>query len=98
MTRKKRFLLGAVVLVSTALGLYAYSRNGDAPVSFRTATIDRGDVVAPAGATVEVGTQVTGTIGSLNPDFNSKVEKDEVVARLEPSLFESRLTEARANR
>ena len=105
MTRKKRFLLGAVVLVSTALGLYAYSRNGDAPVSFSTATIDRGDVVATVGATgtveavatVQVGTQVTGTIWSLNADFNSKVEKAEVVARLEPSLFESRLTEARAN-
>ena len=105
MTRKKRLVLGALVLASTALGLYAYSRSGDAPVSFSTATIDRGDVVATVGATgtveavatVQVGTQVTGTIWNLYADFNSLVEKDQVVARLEPSLFESRLSEAKAN-
>ena len=105
MTRKKRSILGGFLLASTALGLYAYSRSGDAPVSFSTATIDRGDVVATVGATgtveavatVQVGTQVTGTIWNLYADFNSRVEKDQVVARLEPSLFESRLSEAKAN-
>jgi HlyD family secretion protein len=105
MTRKKRFILGALLLAATALGLYAYSRSGGTPVSFSTATIDRGDVVATVGATgtveavatVQVGTQVTGTIWNLYADFNSRVEKDQVVARLEPSLFESRLSEAKAN-
>ena len=60
---------------------------------------DRGDVVEVVGATgtlqavttVQVGSQVSGTIQSLNADFNSTVKKGQVVARLDPSLFEARL-------
>lgn len=105
MTKRKGILIALLVLVSTALGFYAYSKNGAEAISLSTATVDRGDVVATVGATgtveavstVQVGTQVTGTIWKLYADFNSQVQKNQVVARLEPSLFESRLTEAKAN-
>ena len=83
--------VGAVVL----LGLRA--RNG-AP-RYVTAPVDRGDIAEVVGATgalqavttVQVGSQVSGTIASLNADFNSVVKKGQVVARLDPSLFEARL-------
>ena len=45
---------------------------------------------------VEVGSQVSGTIGSLNVDFNSPVSAGQVLARLEPAAFHARLTEAEA--
>jgi HlyD family secretion protein len=44
-----------------------------------------------------VGSQVSGTIASLAADFNSQVKKGQVVARLEPSLLQAQVDQARAN-
>jgi HlyD family secretion protein len=49
-----------------------------------------------ASATVEVGTQVSGVVQSLEVDFNSFVRAGQVVARLEPSLYRAALERARA--
>ena len=64
----------------------------------------RGDVIAKVNATgtlqpvttVQVGTQVSGTIKALHADFNSEVQKGQVVAELEPSLFQTQVEQARA--
>jgi len=72
---------------------------------FTTGAIDRGDVVEVVGATgileavttVQLGSQVSGTIQSLYADFNSTVKKGQVVARLDPSIFDARLGQAQAN-
>src|SRR5262249_32393023 len=45
---------------------------------------------------VDVGSQVSGTIQSLAVDFNSIVKKDQVLARLDPALFQASLDSARA--
>ena len=65
--------------------------------------MDRGDIVEVVGATgtlqavttVQVGSQVSGTIQSLHADFNSPCKKGQVIARLDPSLFQARLAQAR---
>ena len=44
-----------------------------------------------------MGTQVSGTILQLNADFNSLVRKGQVLARLDPSLFQTQIEQARAN-
>ena len=49
-----------------------------------------------AVTTVEVGSQVSGTISSLHADFNSRVRKGQVLARLEPSLFQTQVEQAEA--
>ena len=46
--------------------------------------------------TVEVGTQVSGTIKTLGADFNSQVRKGQVVAELDPSLFETQVAQEQA--
>ena len=46
--------------------------------------------------TVQVGTQVSGTIKALHADFNSEVQKGQVVAELDPSLFQTQVEQARA--
>ena len=69
------------------------------------ATVDRGDVVEVVGATgtleavttVQIGSQVSGTIQSLYADFNSTVKKGQVIARLDPSILDARLGQAQAN-
>ena len=45
---------------------------------------------------ISVGTQVSGTIASIDVDFNSKVRKGQVLARLDPSTFEAQLAQAQA--
>ena len=68
-------------------------------------TLNRGDVVDTVGATgaleavttVQVGSQVSGIIEALYADYNSIVREGEVIARLEPSLFETQIEQARAN-
>src|SRR5262245_38746370 len=104
MKRRRRLLYGAgVVIVGAALLITV--RGGSEPPAFETALVDRGDVVEVVGATgileavttVQVGSQVSGTVAWLGADFNSQVKKGQVVARLEPSLFEARVAQARSN-
>ena len=103
-SRKRWIAIGAAVLVGAA-AVAVLLRGRAAPARYATAPVDRGDVrevVGSTGAlqavqTVQVGSQVSGTIQELSVDFNSKVEKGQVIARLDPSLFEARLGQAQAN-
>jgi RND family efflux transporter MFP subunit len=52
-------------------------------------------IVEPA-RTVNVGTQISGTIQTLEADFNSRVTKGQIIARLDPALYDLQLTQARA--
>ena len=102
--RGRRFVWVGLAALALAGG-YALLRERAAPTRFTTGTVDRGDVVEVVGATgtleavttVQLGSQVSGTIESLHADFNSTVKKGQVVARLDPSIFEARLGQARAN-
>jgi HlyD family secretion protein len=100
----RRTWVALAVIVAAAAAFLAF-RSRDKDVTYQTAAVDRGDIVDVVGATgalqavttVQVGSQVSGTIDSLNADFNSRVKKDQVVARLETSTFDARLSQARAN-
>ena len=103
--RNRGLLIGlALAVLAVAAGWFVLRGRGEAP-RYSTGTADRGDVVEVVGATgtleavttVQLGSQVSGTIQTLNADFNSTVKKGEVVARLDPSLFEARRGQARAN-
>ncbi len=100
----------AIVLVVLALvgaaGYWIYKVRYEAPPpSVMTSPVTRGDIVDAVGAsgtleavtTVQVGTQVSGTIQELYADFNSIVRKGQVIARLDPSLFTTQIDQARAN-
>jgi len=100
----RRTWIALAVVVAAAAALLAF-RGRDKEVQYQTTTVDRGDIVDVVGATgtlqavttVQVGSQVSGTVDSLGADFNSRVKKDQVVARLETSTFDARLSQARAN-
>ena len=47
--------------------------------------------------TVQVGAQVTGAVQSLGADYNSIVRRGQVLARLDPAVFETQAEQARAN-
>jgi HlyD family secretion protein len=103
----KRKLSIAIALVAvtglSAAAMYA-RRDGEAPV-VATDAVSRGSILTVINATgtleavdtVQVGTQVSGTIQSLSADFNSIVRKGQVLARLDPSLIQAEIERARAN-
>jgi HlyD family secretion protein len=107
---KKGLKKGLYGVVGLALlgggGYYGYLRyKGEKPMmQLVTATVSRGSVVQGIDATgrlqavttVQVGSQVSGTIKSLYADFNSQVKKGQVVAELEPSLFQTQVEQAEA--
>jgi HlyD family secretion protein len=102
----KRLWLGlAALIVVVGAGVYYY--RGDVAAEtpkLNTAEVTRGGVISTVEATgtleavttVEVSTQVSGTIKTLRADFNSKVSKGQVVAELDPSLFETQVAQERA--
>lgn len=101
----KKILTVIVVLIIAAIAAFTFSRGkSDAP-NFRTEKISRGDIVSMVTAagtvnavtTVLVGTQVSGTIKEIYVDFNSRVKKGEMIARIDPSTFEAQVEQARAN-
>ena len=75
----------------------------DAP-AYRTAAVERGDVVAAVQAAgtlnavvlVEVGSQISGQVKELYADFNSTVTKGEVIARVAPETYEAKVGQAEA--
>ena len=83
---RRRLLWVLLVPVLLAAGLFLL-RGREEATRFTTGTIDRGDVVEVVGATglleavttVQLGSQVSGTIQSLYADFNSTVKKGQVV-------------------
>lgn len=95
-----------LVVIALAIGLAAAFGLSRAPKQqYFTSRVQRGtinDVVQATGTinavkTVQVGSQVSGTISRLNADFNSHVTKDEVIAQIEPSLFQGAVLQARAD-
>src|SRR5262249_7951434 len=103
MTRVLVVLL-TIAVVGAGAGAY-YMRRGTAEVGVLTSGITRGDIVDTVAATgtlqavttVQVGSQVSGNISYLGADFNSIVKKGQVIARLDPSLFQTQVDQARAN-
>jgi HlyD family secretion protein len=101
-TRKWLIAAGMVVVVGLFV-FFALNRNPQ-PQHFST-KVERGeisDVVEATGTinsviTVQVGSQVSGTITKLNADFNSRVHKGDVVALIDPALFQGALLQAAAD-
>jgi HlyD family secretion protein len=102
----KRLIIGLLIVGAVGAGAGAiYIRRGGPEVQVQTSPVTRGDIVDTVGATgtlqavttVQVGSQVSGNIQMLGADFNSIVKKGQVIARLDPSLFEAQLQQARAN-
>jgi len=103
---RTRLLVSAIVGVGLVASLTYYYRSlgAAAPPAPVTAAVTRGDVVVSVAATgtlepvttVQVGTQVSGTIKALYADYNSEVRKGQIVAELEPSLFQTQVDQARA--
>jgi HlyD family secretion protein len=103
---KKQLIITAlgVVLVGGAGGYFLWGR-GASTEEYITAKVERGNIrntVSATGTlqavtTVLVGSQVSGKITDLFVDFNAIVKKGQVVAQLDPDVYQAQLASQRAN-
>lgn len=106
MKRKKTISLGIGILVAAlaAVGFWRWSTGGK-EASYITAAAQKGNVTQVVTATgslsavitVQVGSQVSGTIDKLYADFNTQVKAGQVVARLNQDKFKATVDQAKAN-
>src|SRR6266404_8462068 len=103
-SNRRKWLLAASVVVVLAIGVTFYFR-GSAQPAYITTVIDRGPIEAAITATgtvnavktVQVGSQVSGNILALYADFNTKVKAGQLVARIDPAIFQAKVDQARAS-
>jgi HlyD family secretion protein len=102
--KKPLILAAATVAAVTGVAAYTHATQSGASSTPILARVTRGAVVDAVDATgtiqpvttVQVGTQVSGTIKSLLADFNTRVRRGQVIAVLEPSLFQTQVEQAKA--
>jgi HlyD family secretion protein len=102
-TKNKWLLLAGLVVLAGIFVVFGLNRTSQ--TQHFTAKVERGeihDVVEATGTinaviTVQVGSQVSGTIAKLNVDFNSRVRKGDVVALIDPALLNGALLQAKAD-
>jgi len=101
--KKYLIITGIILLIASLAGIFFYSRKPE--ISYKTIKIERGTIVSNVAATgnlsavttVQVGTQVSGTIQKLYVDYNSRVKKGEAIAEIDPSLFNASVEQAEGN-
>src|SRR6476661_3537481 len=101
--RNKWTIIGVLLAAIGLLTAFKYESK-NTPQYF-TEKVQKGDiqnVVQATGTinavtTVQVGSQVSGTIQTLAADFNSHVKKNQVIAQIDPSLFQGALLQAKAD-
>ncbi len=100
-------IVGIVVVLAVAAAGYAWyqARQGDGAPRYRTARVERGPlqaVVVASGtlnavSTVQVGSRISGQVTEIYADFNTPVKTGAVLARIDPSGYELRRNQARAD-
>ena len=101
---KKIVLSSLLVLAAVAVGIFFYVKRSPAP-AYKTVKVEKGAIVSTVTATgnlnavvtVQVGTQVSGTIQKLFVDYNSVVKKGQTIAQIDPAIFSSQVEQSRGS-
>src|SRR5262245_64170493 len=94
-----------VLVVTAAVWGYFYVQGRGQSQGYRLGRVERGSLTAAVSATgnlnavitVQVGSQVSGQIKKLYVDFNSPVKKDQLIALIDPEIFEAKVNQAKAD-
>jgi HlyD family secretion protein len=105
MRRLKVWLwLTAAVIGLAVIFLFFFNKNEKTQVAYKTAKVERGKILAVVTSTatvtplntVKVGSQISGNIQQIYVDYNSVVEKDEIIAVIDKAVYKAQLEQARA--
>ena len=103
---QRKTVLVAVAASCAVVGLVTWALlRGQGDTQYRTSTVEHGDINVSISATgnpnavvtVQVGSQVSWTIQSLYADFNTKVTKGQLIARIDPAALQARVDHGQAN-
>lgn len=101
----KKIVIAIVLAAVVAFAGYMYFRKDNGVSQYRTSKVEKGEIVDAitstgtinAVTTVSVGSQVSGTLQQIFVDFNSRVNKGQVIALIDPRLLDAAVDQARAN-
>lgn len=96
--------IGVAVLVGVA-AVWKFGRRGEGAPRYRSEAVSRGDVELRISATgtlnpvttVQVGSQVSGTLAALYADFNDRVRAGQVLAQLDPTFLRAQVAQSQAD-
>jgi len=104
--KKSKIWMGVVVIVIIAVVvlLAVFSGKETAEPEFKTAVVARGKLQAIVASTgtvnpiniVKVGSQISGNIKEIYVDYNSIVQKDQIIARIDEAVYDAQLDQAKA--
>ncbi len=100
---KKAYL--AVGCLVVLIGLWAYFKGRSSAPKYTTAVVRRGNITSVVQATgtinplttIPVGSYVSGTVKYIFADFNTRVKNGQVLAQLDPAIYEAQVTQSRGN-
>lgn len=104
-SRTKLLVIVAMLLLAAVAVWYLGTKPESKQDRYKTQAADRGDIVQSISANgtlnpvelVNVGTQVSGTIFKMYADFNDQIKVGQVLAELDPVLFQAQLQQSEAN-
>ncbi|MFH0777038.1 MAG: efflux RND transporter periplasmic adaptor subunit [Candidatus Eisenbacteria bacterium] len=104
-TRRIVFVAAIVVVAAVAVFFFLQRRSAKEAQAYRTASVERGDIAVTVTATgtlnplktVQVGSQVSGTIAELHADFNSRVRRGQLIALVDTTFLAAAAREAEAS-
>lgn len=96
--------IGLAVVVAGLIATYFWKKSSSKPPEVMTVQVSRGDLIQSVTATgvmesptsVDVSSQISGLINELLVDYNQRVKKNDVLARIDPASYQSRLQQAQA--
>jgi HlyD family secretion protein len=105
MKKKRNIIFGILALILIAAAVIVFTSSKSTNTLYRTVKLERGDIsivvtatgTLSADTTVQVGTQVSGTIAKLFADFNSVVKQGQVIAIIDTTFLQTQVQDAEAN-
>jgi HlyD family secretion protein len=103
--KKVLIIAGSVLLAVVLLWIFIAKKESKAEGKYVTAEVTRGTIsiiVSATGSleavtTVQVGSQVSGSILALYADFNDRVKKGQIIAQLDPAFLKAQVVQAQAD-
>jgi HlyD family secretion protein len=105
MKKKRNLIVGGLAVILVAAAVFIFTSSKSTEPMYRTVKLERGDIsvivtatgTLSAVTTVQVGSQVSGTIAKLFADFNSVVKKGQVIAIIDTTFLQTQVEDAEAN-
>lgn len=104
---KKKIFIGVIVLIVAAVALKftVFNKENGEALGYKTEALKTGSIQALVDTTgtlnavrmVDVGAQVSGKLMEIYVDFNSEVKAGQIIAKLDPDLFITRVNQSEAN-